>query len=82
MKTLNIKETTLEQCLRAAQREKVVIMRNNKPVAPVLGIRGMDLEQVELAESPKFWALIEERRAQKKITRQQLERLLAEADAK
>jgi hypothetical protein len=38
----------------------------------------MDEEQIRLASDPEFWRLIEERRQQKTISREELERRLAQ----
>ena len=78
MKVMNIKDCDLESCIRAAQRQKIVITRNGKPLAVVVGVKGKDLEQVELGYSDKFWKMIAERRKQKTYTREELERILAE----
>jgi antitoxin (DNA-binding transcriptional repressor) of toxin-antitoxin stability system len=54
----------------------VVVTRKGKPVALVLGVEGMDEEQIQLGSSGKFWKLIEERRRQKTISRKELEKTL------
>jgi hypothetical protein len=51
-------------------------MRNRKPVALIVGVEGLDREQLELGSSDRFWRLIEERRKQKTITRADLEKRL------
>jgi prevent-host-death family protein len=78
MKTVNILETDLEACVRQAQRQRVVLTRNGKPVAVLIGVKGLDLEQVELGQSDEFWGLIKERRSQKTISRAELERRLTD----
>jgi antitoxin (DNA-binding transcriptional repressor) of toxin-antitoxin stability system len=78
MKVLNINECDLETCIKAARRQHVVVTRNGKPIAVVVGVKGLDLEQVELGYSDEFWKMISERRRQKTITREELERRLAE----
>ena len=81
MKVLNIDECNLETCIKAARRHQhVVVTRNGRPLAVVVGVKGLDLEQVELGYSEKFWKMISERRKQKTITREELERRLAEHD--
>jgi len=49
-----------------------VITRDGKPVAIMIGVEGMDEEQIELGSSEKFWSLIEKRRAEKTISRSEL----------
>jgi antitoxin (DNA-binding transcriptional repressor) of toxin-antitoxin stability system len=73
MKVISLEEVTLNTCVEDAQRERVVITRDGKPVALVIGVEGMDEEQVELGSSDKFWTLIAERRSQKTISRAELE---------
>ena len=52
----------------------MVITRKGKPVALVVGIEGLDREQIELGTSDKFWKLIVKRRKQKTLSREALER--------
>jgi len=77
MKTLGIEHATLELCIKDARRERVVLTRNGKPVALVVGVEGMDEEQLQLGSSDKFWTLIEKRRKQSTISRAELEKKLA-----
>jgi len=51
----------------------MVVLRNRKPVALIVGVGGPDREQIELGSSNIFWQLIEERRDQKLIPRAELE---------
>jgi prevent-host-death family protein len=64
-----MKEVTLEQLsqdtsalLDAAQRDKLLVTRAGKPLALVVGIENLDAEDWDLATSPEFWRMIEERR--------------------
>ncbi len=66
-------KTTVDSLIDQAQSERVVIMRKGKPVALIVGIEGMDEEQLELGSSDEFWKLIAERRKEKTITRAELE---------
>ena len=76
MKQVVLKKTDLESCVRQAQRERVVIMRKGRPVALIVGVEGMDPEQLELGSNAKFWKLIARRRKHKTIPRAQLEKKL------
>lgn len=78
MRTVNIEATDLKSCLHDAQDEAIVIIRNGKPVAILIGVGGMDLEQVELGLSDKFWALMRQRRGQKTLSRADLEKRIAQ----
>jgi antitoxin (DNA-binding transcriptional repressor) of toxin-antitoxin stability system len=76
MKQVVLEKTDLESCISQAQQERVVIVRNGKPIALIVGIEGMDPEQLELGSNKKFWELITRRRKQKGISRGKLEKKL------
>ena len=80
MKTVGLEQTTLDTCVRDAQREQVVVTRNGVPVALVVGVEGLDEEQVNLGSSDAFWTLIAERRRQKTLSRAELERRIVSAE--
>lgn len=73
MKVVALKETDLDECVKDSQHEKIVITRSGKPVALVVGVEGLDAEQLELGSSPEFWSLITQRRQELTVTREQLE---------
>ena len=74
MKTLEIDKATLDGCVNSARSERVILTRDGRPVALVVGIEGMDEEQIELGSSDKFLKLMTERRKEKPISRAELER--------
>ena len=76
MKAMGIERATLERCVEASAHDRVLLTRGGKPVAVVVGVNGLDREQVELGSSDKFWRLIRERRKEKTISREELERRL------
>ena len=78
MKAISLKDTSLDACVRDAQRGRIIITRDGKPVALVVGVAGLDAEQLELGSSAKFWELISHRREQKTLTRAQLEKRIHE----
>ncbi len=77
MRTVPAEQTTLDDCVRDAREERVVVTRNGVPVALVIGLEGLDEEHVRLGMSDEFWRLIADRRRQKTLGRRALE---AEAD--
>jgi PHD/YefM family antitoxin component YafN of YafNO toxin-antitoxin module len=77
MKMIELEKATLDACVTDAQQERVVITRDGQPVAVVLGVLGMDEEQLQLSGSEKFWRKISERRNQKTLSRDELEAQLA-----
>lgn len=73
MKVVGLEQASLDTCVNDAQHERVVITRNGKPIALIIGVEGIDKEQLELGSSDKFWRLIAERRTQKTLSRVELE---------
>jgi antitoxin (DNA-binding transcriptional repressor) of toxin-antitoxin stability system len=71
-----MEDATLDRCVAEAQQEQVILTRDGHPVALVVGVDGMDEEQIRLSSSPEFWMLMEERRQQRTISREELERRL------
>ena len=76
MKTVALEKSDLTSCVEQAQRGRVVVLRNRKPVALIVGVQGLDREQLELRSSARFWELIENRRKQPTINRAELEKRL------
>jgi prevent-host-death family protein len=77
MKVVRVGEANLEECVRDAQRERIVLTRRGKPVAVLISVKGLDLEQIDLGHSDEFWSLIRQRRTQKTMSRAELEKRLA-----
>jgi antitoxin (DNA-binding transcriptional repressor) of toxin-antitoxin stability system len=73
MKLVSLDRATLDTCVRDAQHERVVITRKGKPIALIVGVEGLDEEQLQLGTSDKFWKLMTERRTQKTMSRADLE---------
>ncbi len=73
MKTIELGKASLAACIDDAQQERVVFLRQGKPVALMIGI---DAEQLDLGSSKKFWQLISDRRAEPTISRSELEQRL------
>jgi hypothetical protein len=80
VKTLEMAETTLERCVKVAGSEKVLVMKNGKPLALVAGVEGLDAEQIELGTSAEFWNLIAARRRQKTMPWAELKKRLAKLE--
>jgi hypothetical protein len=78
MKTVEVGQADLNNCVTASQSEPIMLTRKGAPIALILGINGMDAEQIELGISSEFWKLIESRRAQPTLSRQELDDRLAE----
>lgn len=80
MKTLGIEQASLDLCVREAQGERVLVTRDGRPVAMVVGLAGLDEEQLQLGASDAFWQLITARRNQQTVTRSELEGLAGGSD--
>ena len=48
--------------LLAAQKERLVVTRDGEPLALVIGMENMDVEDFGYMTSPEFWRKIEETR--------------------
>jgi hypothetical protein len=76
MKTVDIQDTNLDACVHDAQSDRVVIMRGGNPVAIVVGVEGLDVEQTDLGASDASWKLIAARRQEPTLDRSALEKRL------
>ena len=76
MKSLDIGHADLPNCVSAAQSEPIVVTQSGEPVAVIVGVSGMDEEQIELGTSSEFWRMIEARRRERIITRHELKQCL------
>ena len=80
MKTIGLEQTTLNACVEDAQRDRVILTRDGRPVALVVGLAELDAEQIELGKSEKFWKLVRQWRREKTVSQAELERRLEIAD--
>ena len=48
--------------LAAAQKENLMVTRNGRPLALVIGLKNRDAEDLHYMTSPEFWRMIEETR--------------------
>jgi antitoxin (DNA-binding transcriptional repressor) of toxin-antitoxin stability system len=76
MKSFDVAQTSLDSCVTAAQSEPIMLTQHGEPIALIVGVDGLDEEQIELGASSDFWTLIKARRTQPTISRQELERRL------
>nr|VFK81001.1 MAG: hypothetical protein BECKSD772D_GA0070982_11953 [Candidatus Kentron sp. SD] len=70
MKALELEHATLSDCLQEARQGCLVITRKGNPAASIIGI---EEEQMELGSDASFWKLIEKRREENGISREELE---------
>jgi hypothetical protein len=79
VKVISLQGANFEECVQEAQRDRVLLTRKGKPVALLVGVKGLDLEQIELGHSDSFWTLLRQRRGQKTLNRAELDKRLAES---
>ena len=77
MRTVSVRDLqkAIKKCGDAAQEERIVVTRNGKPAALLVGIEGQDWETVMLQTSPSFWKLIEKRRKEKTVSSSEMRKL-------
>nr|VFJ51492.1 MAG: hypothetical protein BECKFW1821A_GA0114235_103130 [Candidatus Kentron sp. FW]VFJ57610.1 MAG: hypothetical protein BECKFW1821B_GA0114236_103515 [Candidatus Kentron sp. FW] len=73
MRALGLEHVSLNDCVEEARQGRLVITREGNPVALLIGI---DKEQLDLGSNASFWKLIEKRREENSISREELERAL------
>ena len=76
MKTIGIEQANFDRCLQDAQEERVIITRDGRPIAMIVGLEGSDDESAHEGEANAFWSLIAERRQQPSVDRATLERVI------
>jgi prevent-host-death family protein len=66
MKVVALREAKqqLSGCVVRAQRERVLITKQGRPAALMIGVEGHDLEDVLLMQNPRFWKMLEARQAE------------------
>lgn len=64
MKQLTLKQLSeqLQDSVRSAQQEQILITENGEPIALLVGLENIDLEEWDLQLSPEFWQTISHRR--------------------
>jgi prevent-host-death family protein len=69
MKQVTVKRLSdqADELLDAAQIERIVVTRNGRPSAVLLGIEFKDEEDYALERDTEFWRMIEERRKETKF---------------
>ena len=58
IKTLREARQTLAQTVDECQKGRVLLTRNGKPVAVLIGVEGHELEDVLLTANSSFWRML------------------------
>ena len=76
MKTINVRELQqhVRDCVKASQRDRLVVTRHGIPTALIIGVEGTDWETLALQTNPSFWRMIEKRRSDKTISLERMRR--------
>ena len=82
MKQLTLEQLSeqLQDYVRSAQREQILITDNGKPIALLLGLENSDLEQLNLQLSARFWEMISDRRKRPTVPLSVVEEQLEELE--
>jgi prevent-host-death family protein len=56
-------QVDIDAVLDSAQTERIIVTRNGRPSAVIVGLESYDEEDLQLANSADFWRMIQERRA-------------------
>ncbi|UCD85550.1 MAG: type II toxin-antitoxin system Phd/YefM family antitoxin [Deltaproteobacteria bacterium] len=84
MKTISVREfqKKIRESVDAAQNDRVVLTKNGKPAALLIGVKGQDWESVVLQTSAPFWKIIEKRRKEKTIPIREMRKRMKALDKK
>jgi len=82
MKQLTLEQLSeqLQDYVRSAQREQILITDNGKPIALLFGLENSDPEQLNLQLSARFWEMISDRRKRPTVPLSVVEEQLEELE--
>jgi prevent-host-death family protein len=78
VKTISVRDLQrkIKVVMETAQKDQVIVTRNGKPIAVLLGIEGADWETVSVETSKSFWKGIRSRRNQKTVSLSEMRKRL------
>ncbi len=78
MKTISVRDLQkhIRGCVKASQRDRVVVTRHGAPTALIIGVEGSDWEALSLQTNPAFWRMIEKRRKEKTVSLETMRKLV------
>lgn len=76
MKTINVRglQKHVRGCVKASQRDRVVVTCHGIPTALIIGVEGTDWETLALQTNPSFWRMIEKRRSEHTVSLETMKR--------
>ena len=74
MKTIAVRELQkkIKETISESQKDRVIITRNGKPAAILIGVDGQEWESVILETDPGFWRMIRQRRKEPALSYDEL----------
>ena len=78
MKTISVRDLQkgIRKTVEASQKDQVVVTRNGRPSALLIGVEGKDWESIVLQTNAPFWKMIEKSRRDKTIPLSEMRRRL------
>jgi antitoxin (DNA-binding transcriptional repressor) of toxin-antitoxin stability system len=71
----------VQDCIEAAQGDGFLVTRSGRPAAVILGVQGLDAEDIAWARDAAFWEMIEARRREPTVSRAELDERIEQAVA-
>lgn len=70
MKTISVRDLQqhVRDCVRASQKDRLVVTRHGSPAAVIIGVEGADWDTLALQTNQAFWRMLEKRRAEPTIS--------------
>ena len=80
MKTISVRDLQkkIRESMEESQKDRLVVTRNGKPAALLIGVEGQDWESVVRQTSASFWKLVEKRRKEKTISLAEMKKRMNE----
>ena len=78
MKTISVRalQQHVRDCVKASQKDRVIVTRHGIPTALIIGVEGSDWETLALQTNPSFWRMIEKRRSEKTVSLEAMKKLM------
>lgn len=80
MKAISVRnlQQHVRDCVKASQKDRVVVTRHGIPAALIIGVEGSDWETLAMQTNPSFWRIIEQRRKEKTVSLEEMKRLMTD----
>lgn len=80
MKAISVRnlQQHVRDCVKASQKDRVVVTRHGIPAALIIGVEGSDWGTLAMQTNPSFWRIIEQRRKEKTVSLEEMKRLMTD----